>query len=48
MDDSEAASDALSLSIKNFRQGAGENDLLIVYYAGHGILKEDRRCYWGA
>jgi hypothetical protein len=44
------ASKALRSGLEAFHTGENKskNDLLIIYYAGHGVLKADNMSYWAA
>jgi hypothetical protein len=44
--DNRIAAKALRIAIESFRESAGDDDLLIIYYAGHGMLQADNRSYW--
>jgi hypothetical protein len=42
------AAKALRSGLEAFQQSVAADDLLIVYYAGHGVLKADNMSYWAA
>jgi hypothetical protein len=46
--DEYTAAKALRSGVEAFQQSVGKDDLLIVYYAGHGVLKADNMSYWAA
>ncbi|PVH68758.1 alpha/beta-hydrolase [Cadophora sp. DSE1049] len=46
--DNPAAAEALRDAVTNVRRSVTKEELLIVYYAGHGKLMADNKSYWAA